>query len=496
MIRKRGVGFCLLFASLVLLAYPTATFAAKKAALIIGISQYADIEIPDLKYADADALELVKFLTTWGGLSRDCVIVLINDQATASRIRNAFRKMERTCPENDGSLGDVLIYYSGHAVAAGRQGLFAKRGIQAREFIAPHDAFLSETYKLRDGTEVNDTFLKKEWFANRLTSLDAKSVTVVIDACRSGMPDFESLITQYMGFRVTKLGNQALTKGLTVYMTSTEDVSKPKKRIVLLSATNEQNVAWEFDELQHGALSYAVLDSLWKTRNTAQPGSRKTLTVAELYESVTSTFANKRVRGRFLKDYHEPKIYMVPERIHNSIVFSEIQAMKPKVTTGRLVIRTTPRNAYIFIDGVKRRERTNAEVELPVGEHVVIVQEPGSTYRHVFEVDIRPNRTTTEVVDLTGTLRVQTRLKDSPGQPGPKVNIYLDGKFLANSSSVRLSNIAAGTHTLRVALEGVQKSKEISIRPDSPLLVKYTVVRVRRPEKPTPPSEQLDTIPF
>lgn len=298
-----------------------------------------------------------------------------------------------------------------------------------------------------------------------------------------------------MGLRVIKLGgSQASTKGLSVYMTETEDVSKPNKRIVLLAVTNEQNVAWEFEELEHGALSYAVLDSLWKTQKTTQPGNRETLTVAGLYEDVTYTFANKRVRGRYLNDYHDPQIHMIPELIHNSIVFSEIQAMKPKVTAGRLVIRTTPRNAYIFIDDVKRRERTNAEIELPVGEHVVVVQEPGSTYRHVFKVDIRPNRTTTKVVDLRGTLRVQTRLKTAPGQPGPKVKKYLDGKFLANSSSFRLSNIAAGTHTLRVALEGVQKSKEISIRPDSPLLVKYTAIRVRT-EESDPKSEPL-TIPF
>ena len=453
------------------------------------------MDIPDLKFAGTDALELAEFLTTWGGLPRDCVIVLIDKQATADEIRKAFRKLERTCNENDGSLGDVLIYYSGHAVAAGRRGLFAKMGIQAREFIAPYDAFLSETYKLRDGTEVNDTFLKKEWFASRLASLDAKSITVVMDSCYSGMPDFESLITQYMGLRVTNLGNQASTKGLSVYMTETEDVSKPNKRIVLLAATNEQNVAFEFEELKHGALSYAILDSMWKMQKTVQPGSRESLTVAGLYEDVLYTFANKRVGGRYLKDYHEPQIHMIPELIHNSIVFSEILGVKPKVTMGRLVIRTTPRNAYIFIDDVMRPERTNAEIELPVGEHVVVVQEPGSTYRHViYNVKIRPNRTTTKVVDLRGTLRVQTRLKTAPGQSGPKVKIYLDGKFLANSSSFKLSNIAAGTHTLRVALEGVQKSKEIEIRPDSPLLVRYTVVRVRT-EEPVPKSDPL-TIPF
>ena len=486
---KRGVPFCLLFASLLFALHPNTTRAAKKAALIVGISQYADIDIPDLKYADADALELQSILTTWGGFPEDCVKTLINGQATGGAIEEAFRKLERTCTEADGSLGDVLIYYSGHAVA----GQFLKTGIKSREFLMPHDTFLSDTYKLKDDTEVNDTFLKKEWFVNRLARLDAKSITVVIDACHSAMPDFKGMITQYMGFRVTKLGNMQ-AKGLSVYMTPSAEVGDSKKRIVLLAATNERNLAYEFKELEHGALSYAVLNSMRNMRKTIEPGTRKPLTVARLYDDITYTFANQRVKGRRLKDYHEPQIHMVPELIHNSIVFSEIQAMEPKAYTGTLVLRTTPRGAYIFVDGIKRSERTNAEIELPVGQHLVVLQQPGSTYRHVLSVDIEPNRSTTKMVDLRGTLRIQTRWKDDPGKRAPEIDIYLDEKRVGRSSNFKLSNIAAGTHTLRVALEGVQKSKEISIRPDSPLLVKYTVVRVRT-EEPVPKSEQLD-IPF
>lgn len=493
----------LFFLALFLPVFPAsslaANLAAKNSALIIGISQYADINIRDLKYADSDARELANILTAWGGYSPECVITLTNKQATAAGIMQGFRLLEKNCTGPEGYLGDVLIHYSGHAVLAsvddeGAQ--FVKMGVKSREFLAPFDANLSETYLLPDGSEVNNTFLTKEWFASKLVQLKAKNITVVIDACHSGMPDFEGMITFNMGYAPMNLDSQSdngASRGLKVYGKTSNYTGDAEKKIVLVAATNEQGVSYEFDELEHGALSFAIINSMRKIREEIQPGTRRDLSLAELFRAINNTFNDTRIRGQRLIDYHQPQMYMVPELVHDSLVFSSIHGAEPDEIVGTLVVRTTPAGANIYIDGVKVSKRSNAEIELPAGRHVVTLQLPGSTYRHVLLVNIRPNTTTTEFVDFGGTLSVKTVLKDDPQKPGPKVSVYLDGKY-QGESDLTMTNIVAGTHTLRISHDGVEKEKEVSIRPDSPLLVKY-LVKIVKVEIPSPKDRSPD-LPF
>jgi hypothetical protein len=46
-----------------------------------------------------------------------------------------------------------------------------------------------------------------------------------------------------------------------------------------------------------------------------------------------------------------------------------------------------------------------------------------------------------------------------------------------------LKKLIAGTHSLKVIVENVEKIRQIEIRPESPLLVRYKIIR----EDPKPP---------
>jgi formylglycine-generating enzyme required for sulfatase activity len=77
-------------------------------ALVIGINDYQDRDIPDLKTAVNDAREIADILKTQYGFTE--VMVLINDQADSSNIHRSLRKLVTQSKEND----SVLIYYAGH----------------------------------------------------------------------------------------------------------------------------------------------------------------------------------------------------------------------------------------------------------------------------------------------------------------------------------------------------------------------------------------------
>src|SRR3954471_24661719 len=65
--------------------------AANNRALLIGISQYAELE--GLRYADADVKTFQQILTDIAGYRRQDVTLLLNTEATRQRIINEIFKL-------------------------------------------------------------------------------------------------------------------------------------------------------------------------------------------------------------------------------------------------------------------------------------------------------------------------------------------------------------------------------------------------------------------
>ena len=474
--------FVLAVALMAAVALPATAMAQGKrnAAIVIGISQYQDQNITDLNFADSDANEIEYMLKTWGGYAPECVLKLVNSQATGGAIRDAFRRIDSQCRRGGPSLGHVLVYYSGHAVLAAKQ--FEKNRGQAREFLAPHDAFLGETFKSGDGSTRNDTFITKEEIASRLTRLRADGVTLVLDACHSGMPDFTGMITTAMGYSPGQIsiasGSDLSTKGLAVFKRTSGGPSAGggiEKKIALIAASNEQNVSLEFDELKHGALTYAILDSMQLMRDESPAGRSENLSVARLYRDINYTFGRTKVKGRRLSSYHQPRIFVVPDISHDQMTFSSITGgLQPVKTTGFLALQTEPPGAAIEVNGQPVAQSSNATIELPAGSHKVVLQLPGTEYRHVMAVNVRVGETTNRSVAFKGSLSVRSVLKSDPNRAGPDLVVYLDGQRLG-ITNLNKTGIVAGRHDLRVVYKGSSHQKQISIRPDSTLSMRYLV---------------------
>lgn len=512
--------------------------AEQRAALIIGISQYRDINIRDLKYADADANELKSTLMLIGGYDQKNIILLTNADATNQNIRNAFRRLNEISKKNN--IKDVLIFYSGHGVLAGKENTadFRKIGAGSREFLAPADADLSDTYILSDGiSQANDTFIKREWLASQVAGLEAKSVTLLIDSCHSGIPDFEGLVRDNMRgqLKASTFGIQENLKGIKVYGRGSAR-SDTANQVALISASSEKDYSMEFETLNHGAMSYALLKNIREMEKQTELGDVISVTVGQLYESINNTFYTTAVEGQLLVNYHKPQMFIMPNIDSlNQIIFCSIKGVKPKpippkfpeqapepppvvaikpplepspappvvaapkpppepaILTGWIKLESMPAGADITIDGVSTEKRTNAVLELPAGQHLIVLQLPESAYRHVMTVDIKPGTQTHQRIDLRGGLSVHAVLKEAPDRPGPQIDVYLDGQYLGKSNLDK-RDITAGTHELMVKYKEVIKTKSIEVRPLSPLLVRYIIVQEKAPQKPTLQDSARDVV--
>jgi hypothetical protein len=94
---------------------PTELFKGQRWAVIIGISNYRDTNIPPLRFADRDALEFYALLTKpleegGMGIPKSNVRLLVNQQATSTNIREAMNDFLKGAIQDD----LVLVYFAGH----------------------------------------------------------------------------------------------------------------------------------------------------------------------------------------------------------------------------------------------------------------------------------------------------------------------------------------------------------------------------------------------
>lgn len=141
-------------------------------AVVVGISDYQDKDIPDLRYADKDAEAFANFLRSEAGgkLDGDHLKVLLNSQATMAQFAIALDWLWEVAKEND----KVIIYFSGH-------GDVEKKSLTQPGFLlcwdAPAQVYMSGgAFALPMLQEVIST----------LSVLNKAKVIVITDACRSG----------------------------------------------------------------------------------------------------------------------------------------------------------------------------------------------------------------------------------------------------------------------------------------------------------------------
>ena len=459
--------------------------ALNNRALLIGISQYAELE--GLKYADADVKTFSQILTEFGGYRRSDVAVVLNTEATKVRIMDEITKVVRASKKQP--LDHFILMFAGHGMPGRMEGCRTGAGgaVDTNIFLAPSDASTAQSSFFSTGREIgNETFINRAWLAKQLSEIEAKSIVIILDSCYSGTEAFGELFFENLGYSIRSFEYSGPQRGVRdVQRARNLEVRESSggpggaKRIAYFASSREDQPSAEYDELRHGALSYCLFENIRRARSEVYESETRNLSVDSVYSNITALFRETKVKGRSLDEFHQPVLLPIPNYAGvKDMPFMTVSGVKRKeIQTGMLEIRTEPPGLQVYVDGQRRPEITNATLLLPEGKHLVELYMPATGYRHSFTADITPLRTVSETVIVRGELQVASFwLQNGRKTAGPPLEIYLDGQPLGRSGS-RVDNIVAGSHTLEVRFEKVRKSRRIEIRPDSPLTVNYSVIR-------------------
>jgi len=146
---------------------------AEAVAVVIGNRAYEDPDIPDVDFAERDAAVVRDYLTNLMGYSEKNIVFLINADLQDFNLvfgredRPKARLYDLVIPGRS----DVFIYYSGHG---------APDPETSQGYFLPCDCS-------RDN--VQQTAYSRSTLLDNLSGLQARSLTIVVDACFSGVSD-------------------------------------------------------------------------------------------------------------------------------------------------------------------------------------------------------------------------------------------------------------------------------------------------------------------
>ena len=194
-------------------------FGSDRHAVIIGVNDYADEGIPDLRMAEADARAVHRVLTdpSVGGVPAKQATLLLGKNATTREVRRALARL-RALPKR----ATVFVYFSGHGMTEAGDGYWITQDAEVNDLAA---------------TCLSDTELRKF-----LGDVAAERLLVMIDACYAA---------------ATVNGQQNAAKGL-------DDVLQKftGKGHAILSASGDGEQALEANDLKHSVFTYFLLEGL------------------------------------------------------------------------------------------------------------------------------------------------------------------------------------------------------------------------------------------
>jgi hypothetical protein len=196
-----------------------AVLGSDRHAVIIGVNNYQDEAIPDLRMAEADAQAVYDVLTnsSIGGVPRNQATLLLGKAATTREVKRAINRL-KTLP----SRSTVFVYFSGHGMTESGDGFWLTQDAEANDLAA---------------SAVSDTDLRKF-----LGDIRAERLLVMIDACYAS---------------ATVSGDRDAAKGL-------HDVlgKFTGKGHAVLSAAGNGEEALEANDLRHSVFTYYLLEGL------------------------------------------------------------------------------------------------------------------------------------------------------------------------------------------------------------------------------------------
>lgn len=221
-------------------------------AVVIGNKTYQTSDIPDVDYALRDARTMRKYLVRTLGFREENIIFA--SDATGSDLQRILGTSDT--PQGQlynwvkPGVSDVFVYYSGH-------GAPAPGANQA--YLVASDA--SPNYLSINGYSVEQLY-------ENLSQVPARSVTVVLEACFSGISSDGGAVVQDASPVELSVENPALAM---------------ENGLALTAGTADQIASW-YPEKKHGLLTYFFLKGL---RGPADENGDRAITGAEMGQYLT-----------------------------------------------------------------------------------------------------------------------------------------------------------------------------------------------------------------
>jgi len=210
-------------------------------AVVIGNKSYARGEVPPVDYAVRDAEAMRQFLVQTFGFREENIIFERNaSYSTMQRIFGSERDFKGQLYNymDPAKPSDVFVFYSGHGAPDPGSGT---------AYLVPSDA---------DPQSIGLTGFPVKQIYNNLARLPASSITVVMDACFSGLTDRGSLL-----------------RGISPLTLRVENPVLATANSVVLTASRSTEVSGWYDQEQHGLFTYTFLDQIKKTFANGVPDS-------------------------------------------------------------------------------------------------------------------------------------------------------------------------------------------------------------------------------
>jgi len=211
--------------------------------LVIGVGNYEDPAISDLAYTEADAQAFYDFLTNpqGGGLQKDHVRFLLNEQATTASVKAAFRWLISQA----GVADLVVIYFAVHGGTGEDVTVPPDEADGVDEYLITYDA---------QKTDLFSTAVRDDEIADWLASFRCDNVVVILDSC------FAAGATRSLEQTGTRAG-----PGNRVF----NDLVGPGR--LFLAASQEDEFSYEDPALGHGVFTYYLLRGLGAMEGVTTP---------------------------------------------------------------------------------------------------------------------------------------------------------------------------------------------------------------------------------
>ncbi len=228
-------------------------------AVLVGINKYKDPNINNLSFAKNDAVVFGKLLEDRIQQSDRTIRLFLDEAATK---RNIMAAIGEDLPRSVAPDDIVLLYFSGHGSPE-----MDNSTDKTSRYLIPHDAEYSNIY----ATGIDMERELPRWF-ERITQ--SKLVLMFIDSCFSGRsggrtfegPSIKAQRSEYRDISPIELSQLELGEGR-----------------LMIAACDDDQVARETSELQHGVFTYYLLQTLQQP-----PKAEKTISLNALYEEVAN----------------------------------------------------------------------------------------------------------------------------------------------------------------------------------------------------------------